>query len=110
MSSYADKSFSIVQDSGERPLPDVWDGKIFFPPVGEVFPPEIRGTANSFRDADLEAARRGYITLNKKDYEITYESLNNLELFGFNVDGLRSALRHVRREELEAELADNDRR
>ncbi|KAF3916574.1 hypothetical protein ABW20_dc0102815 [Dactylellina cionopaga] len=35
-------------ETDEKPLPDILAGESFFPPVEEVFPPEIWGTANKF--------------------------------------------------------------
>ncbi|KAK6357434.1 hypothetical protein TWF718_001745 [Orbilia javanica] len=92
------QSFPSGQYFGEAPIPDVWNGESFFPPVEEVFPPEIWGTTNPSPDADLEAARLGYITLNNKEYPITEESLSELEIFGFDVARLRSAMLQVHAE------------
>ncbi|KAK6536147.1 hypothetical protein TWF281_000394 [Arthrobotrys megalospora] len=94
-------SYTVLQASGEQPLPDVWNGESFFPPVEEVFPPEVFGTANSFPpDPDVEAARRTYIELNGKFYDINEESMNSLESYGFDVRKLRSAVDKVRMEEI----------
>ncbi|KAK6362921.1 hypothetical protein TWF730_000373 [Orbilia blumenaviensis] len=51
-------------------------------------------------EADLEAARRSYIELNGKYYDVDEGSLGTLESLGFDVTGLRAALVIVSAEKL----------